>query len=141
MREHAHLPAMVRFVGQHVAQHLRTNRLGPGPTVSHELLYASLAAQCFGQHLRAASGALCRSRTNLTRRAPRSIQLRRNLQVRRRQPYPLRADIVHVRKDRRNRADVAGWLRARRRIKMLGQHLVHAIVGGKHPDRSLSGSA
>src|SRR5260370_27398055 len=60
MREHAHLPAMVRFVSNHVAQHFQANRPGPSPAVSSKLLDASPAtAERLSEHLRAPSGALC----------------------------------------------------------------------------------
>ena len=38
MREHAHLPAMMGFVRNHVAQHLQANRPRPSPAVSAKLL-------------------------------------------------------------------------------------------------------
>ena len=58
MRHHAYLPAMMRFVSQHVAQHFRADRPGLGPSVSVKLLDAAFTAERFGQHLRAAGGAL-----------------------------------------------------------------------------------
>ena len=40
-----------------------------------------------------------------------------------------------MRKDRRNRADVPGWLGSPGgRVKMFDKNLVHAIVGRKHLD-------
>ena len=76
MREHAHLPAMVGFVSKHVAQHLHANRPGLSPAVSVKLLDAAPAtAERFGEHLRAASGALGQSRTGLLRRAVRAVEL------------------------------------------------------------------
>src|SRR5229473_1025796 len=75
MREHAHLPAMVRFVRKHVAQHFHANRPGPSPAVSQKLLdAASTTAERFSEHLRAASGALGQSRTSLLRRAVRAVE-------------------------------------------------------------------
>ena len=59
MREHTHLPAMVSFVTKHVTQHLRAGGPSPSPAVSTELLHAvARTSERFGQHLRAASGAL-----------------------------------------------------------------------------------
>ena len=59
MREHTHLPAMVGFVTKHVTQHLRAGWPSPSPAVSAEVLHtAARASERFGQHLRAASGAL-----------------------------------------------------------------------------------
>jgi hypothetical protein len=137
MREHTHLPAMVGFVRKHVAQHFQANRPRPSPAVSAKLLNAApRTAERFSEHLRAASGALGQSRTGLLRRAPRAVELSWNLQVRSCKPDPLGADIVHVRKDRRNGADLAGrfgspggW------VKMFDKNLVHAIIGGKDLDR------
>jgi hypothetical protein len=45
MREHAHLPAMVGFVSEHVAQHFRASRPRPGPAVSVKLLDAATTAE------------------------------------------------------------------------------------------------
>jgi hypothetical protein len=136
MREHTHLPAMVSFVSKHIAQHLHANRPRRSPSIPAKHLDAAPApAQGFTKHLRAASGALQQSRTGLLRRAVRAVQPRWNLQVRSRKPDPLAADIVHVRKDRRNAADLA-----RRfsfpgvRVKMFDKILVHTIIRGKHLD-------
>src|ERR1019366_10064975 len=132
-REHAHRPAMVGFVRKHVAQHFQANRPRPSPAVSARLLDAALTtAERFSQHLRAASGALGQSRTGLLRRAVRAVELGWNLQVRRCQPDPLGADIVDVREDRRNGADLAGRFGSPSgRVKMFDKNLVHAIIGDK----------
>src|SRR5438270_7722846 len=137
MREHAHLPAMVGFVRKHVAQHFHANRPRPSPAVSAKLLDASpAAAERFRQHLRAAGGALGESRTGLPRRAARAVELRWNLEVRSRKPYPLVADIVHVREDCRDGTDLARRLGSPGgRVKTLDKNLVHAIIGGKDLDR------
>ena len=141
MREHKHLPAMVGFVSNHVAQHFRTNRPGRGPAVPAKLLDAAATiAERFGEHLRAASGALGQSRPRLLRRAVRAVELRWNLQMRRRKPDPFAADIVHVGEDRRNGADIAGRFGSPgSRVKMFDQHLVHAIIGGKDLDCGSAG--
>src|SRR5882724_2316168 len=133
MREHTHLPAMVSFVRKHVAQHFHANRPGPSPAVSAKLLDAApTAAERFSKHLRAASGALGQSRTGLPSRAVRAVELSWNLQVRSCKPDPLAADIVHVREDRRNGADLAGRFGSPGgRIKLFDKNLVHALVGGK----------
>ena len=137
MREHTHLPAMVGFVRKHVAQHFQANRPRPSPAVSAKLLDAApTTAERFSEHLRAASGALGQSRTGLLRRAVRAVELWWNLQVRSCKPDPLGADIVHVREDGRNGADVAGRFGSPGcGVQMLDKNLVHAIVGGKDPDR------
>ena len=133
MREHTHLPAMVGFVSKHVAQHLQADRPRTRPAVSAKLLNAALTtAERFGEHLLAASRALGQSRTRLLRRAVRAVELWWNLQMRSCKPDPLGADIVHVREDRRNGADIAGRFGSPGgRVKMFDEHLVHAIVGGK----------
>src|ERR1700730_1873118 len=83
MREHTHLPAMVGFVRNHVAQHFHANRPRPSPAVSAKLLdSAPTTAQRFSEHLRAASGALGQSRAGLLPRAVRAVELSWNLQVR-----------------------------------------------------------
>src|SRR5437667_3171037 len=142
MREHTHLPAMVGFVRKHVAQHFDANRPRPSPAVSAKLLDAApTTAERFSEHLRAASGALGQSRAGLLRRAVRAVELWWNLQVRSCKPDPLAADIVHVREDRRNGADVvfAGRFGCRRsgppggRVKMFVKNLFVAFVGEKDP--------
>src|SRR3989441_9871960 len=92
-------------------------------------------AECFSEHLRAASGALGQSRAGLLRRAVRAVELWWNLQVRSCKPDPLAADILHVREDRRNGADLAGRFGSPGgRVKMFDKNLVHAIIGGKNLD-------
>src|ERR1700733_12865439 len=137
MREHADLPAMVGFVSKHVAEHLRADRPRLTPAVSVKFLdTAPGTAECFGEHLGAASGALGQSRSGLLRRAVHAVELRWNLQVRGGKPDPLGADIVYVGKDRSYGADLAGRFGSPDgRVKTLDQKLVHAIVGGKDPDR------
>src|SRR6202140_4783682 len=136
MREHTHLPAMMGFVRKHVAQHFRANRPRPSPAVSVKLLDAApTTAERFGEHLRAASGPLCQSRAGLPRRAVCAVELWWNLQVRSRKPDPLGADVVHVRENRRNGADLAGRFGSPGgRVKMFDKNLVYAIVGGKDLD-------
>jgi hypothetical protein len=72
MSEHTHLPAMVRFVSNHVAQHFNANRPRCGPAVSAKFLDAATTAERFSEHLLAAGGALRQSRTSLLRRAVRA---------------------------------------------------------------------
>ena len=136
MREHTHLPAMVGFVRQHVAQHFQANGPRRSPAVSAKLLdAASTSAECFGKHLRAASGALGQSRAGLLRRAVRALELWWNLEVRSCKPDPLAADIVHVGEDCSDGADLAGRFSSPGgRVKMFDKDLVHAIVDGKDLD-------
>jgi hypothetical protein len=137
MRKHTHLPAMVGFVRKHVAQHFDAGRPRLSPAVSAKLLDAAPATvERLFKHLRATGGALGQFRTGLLRRAVRAVQLWWNLQVRSGKPDPLRADIVHVCEDGRNGAGLAGRFGSPSgRVKMFDQHLVHAIVGSKDPDR------
>jgi hypothetical protein len=137
MREHAHLPAMVGFMRKHVAEHFRAHRPRQRPAVSVKPLNAATTAEGFRQHLRAARGALRQSRASLLRRAVRGVELSRNLQMRGGEPDPLGAGVVNVREDRRNGTGFPGRFRyPRGRVELLDQNLVHAIIGGKHPDRT-----
>src|SRR5260221_12123458 len=55
--------------------------------------------------------------------------------MRSREPYPLRADIVHVSEYRRDGAALAGRLGPPSGgVKIFNQHLIHAFIGGKDPD-------
>jgi len=120
---------MVRFMREHVAQHLRANLPGLCPAISQKIFNTSAAIQRLGKHLRAASGALRQSRACLRRSAVRAVQLRRRLQMRSRQPDPLTANIVHVGEDGRDSACVARRIGSPRgRIKLLQQNLVHLFV-------------
>jgi hypothetical protein len=136
MREHTHLAAMVGFMRKHVAQHFGANRPRPSPAVSAELLdVTSTIAERFSEHLRTASGALSQSHPGLLRRAARAVELSRNLQLWSCQPDPLGADIVHVREDRRDGADLAGrFASPGGKVKMFDKDLVDAIIGGKNLD-------
>jgi len=138
MGKHTHLPAMMGFVRDHVAQHFRANRPRLGPGVSQKLLDAAVpVAECFSEHLRAPSGALGQSCASLLRSAVRAVELSWNLPVRNCKPDPLGADVVHVRKDRCNGADLSGRFGSPGdRVKLLDQNLVDAIVGGKDLDCS-----
>jgi len=135
MRQHTHLPAMMGFVRNHVAQHLQASRPRPSPAVTTKLLHTDATADRFREHLRAASGALGQSRTGLLPRAVRAVKLSRNLQMRSCKPDPLAADIVHVRENRRYAAGLAGRFGSPgRRVKIFDKHLVHATIGGKDLD-------
>lgn len=140
MREEAHLSAMVGFVSEHVAEHFRADRPRLGPGVSAELLDAAARiAEGFSEHFGAASGALRQCDAGLARRAVRAVELTRNLQVRRGEPDPLGADVVHVGEDRGDGADFAGRLGAPSgRGKMFDENLVQAIIGGKDLGRGLA---
>ena len=135
MREHAHLAAMVGFVGDHVAQHLRANRPRFCPAVSEELFHPAIA-QRFSKHLSASSGALGQCPAGLLRRAPSAVELGWNRQMRRCQPDPFGSYIVHVGEDCGDGAHTPGWFDWQLRIpgsrvKMLKDNLVHPLVYGE----------
>jgi hypothetical protein len=136
MREHTDLPAMMGFVGEHVAQHFRAHRPRPSPAVSAKVLDAApTAAERFGEHLRATGGALGQCCAGLPRRAMGTVELPWNLEVRGREPDPLGADIMHVRDDRGDGAALAGRLGSpSARVKAFDQNLVDVIVSGKDLD-------
>src|SRR5260221_3920998 len=124
---------MVRFVRQHVTQHFRANRPRPGPAVSMKFLDSPPAAQRFRQHLRATRSALGQPRSCLLRRAARVVELSRKLQMRRGKPHPFAANVVHMGKDRRNTAGLAGrFCFPRAGVKIFDHHLVHALIDGKN---------
>jgi hypothetical protein len=137
MREHEHLPAMVGFVSEHVAEHLGADRPRFSPAVPAKLLDAAFViAKGFGEHLGAADGALGQSCTGLPGCAVGAVELGWNLQVWGCEPDPLAADVVHVGEDGCNGAGLAGRFGWRLcfpggRVKMFDEKLVHAIVGGK----------
>ena len=137
MREHAYLPAMMRFVRKHVAEHFQTNRHRPMPAVAQKFFDAAATiAERLIKHLHAASGALSQGGTGLLRRAVRAVKLRWHRKVRCCQPDPLRADIVHVGEDGCYRAGVAGRFGSPGdRVEIFDKNLVYAIVGGKNLHR------
>jgi hypothetical protein len=134
MSQHTHLPAMVGFARKHVAEHFQANRRRSSPAVSAKLLdTAPATVERFSEHIRAASGALGQSSTGLLRRAVRTVELPRNLQVRSSKPDPFAADIVHECEDRRNGARFAGRFGSPgSRVKPFDQNLVYAIIRGKY---------
>jgi hypothetical protein len=137
MREHTNLSAMVSLMSNHVTQHLHANRPGLCPTISSKAIDTPTTPECLTKHLLTPNRALRQSRTRLILRTVRAIQQRRNLQVRSRKPHPLAANIVHMRKDRRNAPNLTGRLRPpRARVKMLDKTLVHSIISSKHLNRS-----
>src|SRR6202030_4666958 len=122
-------------VTKHLAQHFHANRPRPRPAVSKELLHAAATPERFTEHLRAPSGALRQSRAGLLRRAVRAVELSWNLQVRSCEPDPLRADVVHVREDRRYGASLAGRFGfPGGRVKMLDKNLDHALIAVNDTD-------
>jgi hypothetical protein len=133
MRQHANLPAMMCLVSDHVAQHLHAHRPRRSPSISAKSLDAPpIITKRLTQHLPAPSSALGQSRTSPLRRTARTVKLHRNLQMRSRKPHPLTADVMHMRKDRRNRANPAWRLCSPSpSVETFDEHLVHAIVRRK----------
>ena len=130
MREHAHLAAMVRFVGKHVAQHFQADRPRWRPAISAKLLDAAASiAQRFSQHFHAARSALGQSCAGLLRRAIRALELSRHLQMWSGEPDPFTTHIVHMRENRHDWPDPVGRLRSPcRRVNLLDDHLIHALI-------------
>jgi hypothetical protein len=98
----------------------------------------ALAAEGIGEHLRAARGALGERFAGLLRSAVEAVEPARDFQVRSGQPDPLGANVVQVREDRGDGADLA------RRFGCPGggvqapeQKLVHSFVGVEDPDGGL----
>jgi hypothetical protein len=135
MRKHTNLSAMVRLMGNHVAHHLHTNRPRLSPTIPPKYLNPPTLPKRLSKHLPTSSRTLRQPHPHLLRRAVRPIEQHRNLQMRSRKPHPLAANIVHMRKDRSNAANVTGRFRPpRTRVKMLNKTLVHPIISSKHPN-------
>ena len=82
MGEHTHLPAMMSFMSQHVAQHFRARGPGLSPAVSEKRRDTAVIIQRFGQHFGAGSGAFGQCGAGLLRRGTRAVQLGRNLNMR-----------------------------------------------------------
>jgi hypothetical protein len=132
MRQHAHLAAMVRIMQNHVRKHGRAPGPRLGPTIPNELPDANRPSQGFGQHLRAAFGAFHQRGTDLTLRAAGSIKLRGQLEMRRGKPQPLPANVVHMRKDRRDGAHVSAgrFCPPGAGMQTLDDKLIHLVVYG-----------
>lgn len=139
MGKHADLPAMVRFVRKHVAEHLGANGPGLRPAIAQKPCNPAGAIERFPKQLRATTRAFCQGRPSLLRRAAWVTELRRDFDMRRVQPDPFRSDVVHVGEDCADTADpTAGWSTGLSipdcRIKMFDQKLVDTIVGGEYTD-------
>ena len=133
MREHNHLPAMVSFVDEHIAEHFHSDGPRLGPSVSTELLDPAVVAKRIGKHLRATNGAFGQSLASQLWRTLRAVELCRNFQVGSRKFDPLAAHIVNVGEDRRYGADFARRSRSPgERVEMVDKDLIHTIVRGKH---------
>jgi len=140
MGEDGYLPSMVGFVSNHIAEHLRADRPGLSPAVSQETRDAAPATERLGQHFRASRAALGQPKPGLFGCAVGAVQLCWNAEVRGCKPDPLAADIMHMREDRRDCADVAVRLGIPDGgIKLFDEILVDSLVGGKDPHCGLAG--
>src|SRR5271165_5631054 len=107
MRKHAHLPAMVGLMSNHVAQHLHANGPVPAPSIPAKRPDPAPTTESLRNHLGTPTGALRQRRPRLLRSAPRAIELRWSLKMRSRQPDPLASHVMHMGKDRRNGPHIA----------------------------------
>jgi hypothetical protein len=137
MREHTNLPAMVRFVSKHVAQHFHSYWPRPTPAVSAKLFDAALrTAERFREHFSASNAALGQCFLGLLWRAVGAVELSRNSQVRRRKADPLDTNIVHVGEDSGDGAGFAGRFGIPgSRVQMVDKKEIHPIIGGESPGR------
>jgi hypothetical protein len=136
LREHANLSAMMSFMGQHVAQHFHADRPGLTPAVPLKLLDAATTAERFREHFGTARPTIGQRCAGLRLSAMGAIELNWDLQVRSCQPDPLTTNIVHVRKDGSDAADLAGRFRGPCvSTEMLDNRLIYAIIDRKYPSR------
>jgi hypothetical protein len=125
VRQYADLPPVMRFVRNHVGDHRGAARPRLSPTIPPKLFHASIrVCQSFGYHFRATSGAFRQRSASLALCATHVVELHRQLKVRRREPYPLATNIVHMCENRRDsaasRSFGARWVAAPGpRIKLL----------------------
>src|ERR1700678_517386 len=130
MSQHAHLPAVVGFVHDHISKHSRARSPRPGPTIAMKFCVAAPWSESLGQHLRAQRRTRRQGAYDLLLRAAGAIEPGRPLQVRRRQAKPLAANVMNMGKDRGDIASLAaGKLRSPcPRVEILEQELVDAVV-------------
>jgi hypothetical protein len=134
VREHQDLPAMMRFVRKHVREYSASSRPHGHPTVARE--FRDTPSWISGQRVRQHAQALFRAfpvrNGGLLDRTAVGIEQPRTLHMRRGVPDPGNANIMQVRKDRRDRSPaslLSGWRRPpRARIQPRQDQLVHRIV-------------
>src|SRR5215831_18428613 len=111
MGQHADLSTMVGIMRDHVSEHCSARWPRPAPTVAMEEFDRPAWRERLPQHFRAIPSAARERDLHLASRAAPSVKLYRQLDMGSRKPQPLSASLMHVRKDRRDGADVAaGWL-------------------------------
>jgi hypothetical protein len=83
MGEHAHLPAVMGVMRNHIGEHGNARRPWRGPAITHKTVdAASGSAQSFCEHLGTSSSTLGERRPRLLLRAPAAVKSRRQLEVR-----------------------------------------------------------
>ena len=108
VREHAYLTAVMGVMQDHVDNHGGAPGPRPGPTVSEELLDATLwAAQGFRDHFRTAQGTFPERRACLLLRAAQAIEVLRQADVGGGESQPLASDVVHMSENRGDCAHVS----------------------------------
>src|SRR5215471_17799492 len=132
MRKHAHLAAMMCFMGNHVDKHGGSGWPGPCPTVASELSHVAAAGNGFTKHLHAVAPTFREHSASLLWGATGTVKLRRQFEMWSRKPQPFEPDIVYVGKDRTNtpRAATRELCLPGARIKMLQDKLVYTLVYG-----------
>lgn len=134
MRQHQDLPAVMRFVREHVGEHRSARWPHRSPASTRKLRHSPLRSSCqrVFQHAEALFCALAMRGCSLLHRALIRIERRWTLQMWRGILQPHEPAVVQMRENRGNRASIAA--RAGRfrspgsRIKMLQQDLIHCIV-------------
>ena len=105
MRQHQHLPPMMRLMRKHVSKHRPASRPHRSPTPPIEFRHPPIrpAGQRIVQHPQTLRRALPMCRSSLLHRAPIRIQRRRTLQMRRRISNPNQPAVMQMRKESGNR--------------------------------------
>jgi len=117
---------------QHICSHGGAGRPFPRPSVAMKLLHPPIHQRTC-QQLATPRAALFQRFLRLLLRASRGLQWNWQLHCRRRQSGPLHPHIMHMRKNRRNRARSACWhLRAPCcGLQVLQHYLIHALAHRK----------
>ena len=134
MRQHQNLSPMMRLVREHIGKHRPSRTPRARPTAAPEFLHAPRlsARQYIRKHPYTLRRTLPVRRSGLRNGAPRRIQRRRTLQMRRRTFQPDQPAVMQMRKDRSNRPpaeSASGQFRPPSpRIEVRQQPLIHRIV-------------
>lgn len=141
MRQHARLPAVMGIMRKHVCQHGCAPRPRFRPSIAAKGFDAGLGMnKGTSEHLATACATFGKRQFGFFLRATSCIERRRELKMRGGKPEPFAADIMHVRKDCRDRtaptcrqpsAPGSG-------IEMIEYHLIHALIYGVALDQRLA---